>query len=71
MPWHGYGEDVAGAAVRSLPPTPGVHATWLGHSTVLLRLGGVRVLTDPLLSEAFGLPLQVQRLDGRYGARRV
>lgn len=53
MPWHGYRGHVAGAAVRP-PPTRGVHATWLGHSTVLLRLGGVRVLTDPLLRRRVG-----------------
>jgi hypothetical protein len=27
------------------------------------------VLTGPLLSRAFGLPLLVERLDGRYTAR--
>src|SRR5207245_8290314 len=26
-------------------------ATWLGHSTVLLQLGGLNVLTDPMWSE--------------------
>ncbi len=32
-------------------PTSGLRATWLGHSTVLLELGGVRVLTDPVFGE--------------------
>jgi L-ascorbate metabolism protein UlaG (beta-lactamase superfamily) len=32
------------------PQTP-LRATWLGHSTVLLELGGVRVLTDPVWGE--------------------
>ena len=26
----------------------GLRATWLGHSTVLLEIDGVRVLTDPV-----------------------
>jgi L-ascorbate metabolism protein UlaG (beta-lactamase superfamily) len=29
--------------------------TWLGHSTVVLDLDGVRVLTDPLLHPHAGL----------------
>jgi L-ascorbate metabolism protein UlaG (beta-lactamase superfamily) len=32
------------------PETP-LRATWLGHSTVLLELDGVRVLTDPVWGE--------------------
>ena len=32
----------------------GVRVTWVGHSTVLLELGGVRVLTDPLLRRRLG-----------------
>ena len=32
----------------------GVRATWVGHSTVLLELGGLRVLTDPLLRRRLG-----------------
>jgi len=30
------------------PPGSGLRATWLGHSTVLLEIDGVRVLTDPV-----------------------
>jgi L-ascorbate metabolism protein UlaG (beta-lactamase superfamily) len=29
-------------------PGSGLRATWLGHSTVLLEIGGCRVLTDPV-----------------------
>src|SRR6185436_20034643 len=32
----------------SRPPETPLRATWLGHSTVLLELDGVRVLTDPV-----------------------
>jgi L-ascorbate metabolism protein UlaG (beta-lactamase superfamily) len=30
------------------PPTTGLRATWLGHSTVLIEIGGLRVLLDPV-----------------------
>jgi len=29
-------------------PGSGLRATWLGHSTVLIEIGGLRVLTDPV-----------------------
>ena len=29
-------------------PSSGLRVTWLGHSTVLLEIDGVRVLTDPV-----------------------
>ena len=32
-------------------PDTGFRATWLGHSTVLLELDGLRVLTDPVFGE--------------------
>lgn len=38
-----------GSALRTPPPS-GLRVTWLGHSTVLLELDGVRVLTDPVFA---------------------
>jgi hypothetical protein len=33
------------------PAETGLRATWLGHSTVLVEIDGVRVLTDPVWGE--------------------
>jgi L-ascorbate metabolism protein UlaG (beta-lactamase superfamily) len=33
------------------PPESGLRVTWLGHSTLLLEVDGVRVLTDPVWGE--------------------
>src|SRR5258708_24477084 len=35
----------------SRPPETGLRATWLGHSTVLLEIDGLRLLTDPVWGE--------------------
>ncbi len=35
----------------------GLHATWLGHSTVLFQMDGFNVLTDPVLGPRCGLSL--------------
>lgn len=35
-------------AVWSGTPATGLRATWLGHSTVLIEIDGLRVLTDPV-----------------------
>ena len=32
-------------------PETGLRATWLGHSTVLVEIDGLRVLTDPVWGE--------------------
>lgn len=32
-------------------------AAWLGHATVLLRIGGAWVLTDPVMSHRIGIPV--------------
>jgi L-ascorbate metabolism protein UlaG (beta-lactamase superfamily) len=36
-------------------PDSGLCAAWLGHSTVLLKLDGVTILTDPVFSKRIGL----------------
>ncbi len=33
----------------------GVHAAWIGHSTVLLRIDGFTILTDPVFSTRIGI----------------
>lgn len=38
-------------------PDTGLHGAWLGHSTVLLRMDGFTILTDPVFSERAGLNL--------------
>jgi L-ascorbate metabolism protein UlaG (beta-lactamase superfamily) len=43
----------AGPDARS-PAGTGVRATWLGHSALVLDLGGARLLTDPLLRTRLG-----------------
>ena len=38
-------------------PDQGIHAAWLGHSTVLLKVDGVTILTDPVFSARVGISL--------------
>ena len=38
-------------------PDTGLYAAWLGHSTVLLKIDGFTILTDPVFSERVGLGL--------------
>jgi len=38
-------------------PGTGLHAAWLGHSTVLIELDGMTILTDPVFSDRAGLNL--------------
>jgi L-ascorbate metabolism protein UlaG (beta-lactamase superfamily) len=38
-------------------PDEGLHAAWLGHSTVFLKIDGVTILTDPVFSRRIGLNL--------------
>jgi L-ascorbate metabolism protein UlaG (beta-lactamase superfamily) len=38
-------------------PAEGVHAAWIGHSTVLLRVDGFTILTDPVFSTRVGVKI--------------
>lgn len=38
------------AAVEA-PPAPGLRAIWFGHASTLIEIDGVRVMTDPVLSD--------------------
>jgi len=42
------------AASQALVDT-GLHAAWLGHSTVLLKIDGFTILTDPILGARCGV----------------
>ncbi|SDW20151.1 L-ascorbate metabolism protein UlaG, beta-lactamase superfamily [Alicyclobacillus hesperidum] len=33
----------------------GLYATWIGHSTVLMQIDGIRILTDPVFSRRVGV----------------
>ena len=35
----------------------GVHAAWIGHSTVLIRIDGFTILTDPVFSARIGIKM--------------
>ena len=62
--WDRYQQDRARTTLPSpFRPQPaswpeiGLHAAWLGHSTVLLKIDGITILTDPVFSERIGLNL--------------
>lgn len=62
--WHQYfqelGRPVAPPPRRPNPgqwPDNGLHAAWLGHATVLLKMDGFWVLTDPIFSKRAGIHL--------------
>ena len=78
----GVGTAVLGPAVaKAAPPTPltpltpdlnearssPVWACWIGHATVLLKLGDAWVLTDPVMMDAYG----VNVLGFTLGPRRL
>ncbi len=58
MLWAEARRPVLPAPVRPRPatwPAQGLTAAWLGHSTVLVQLHGVRILTDPVLGRRIGI----------------
>ena len=59
------------------PPDTGLRATWLGHSTVLIEIDGLRVLTDPVWGprvtlharRAEAIPARADRAQGHAAHR--
>jgi L-ascorbate metabolism protein UlaG (beta-lactamase superfamily) len=52
------GREIGPPPARPRPsdwPDRGLHAAWLGHSTVLLKIDGFTILTDPVFSDRAGL----------------
>ncbi len=43
----------------ALWPDTGLHAAWLGHSTVLLKVDGFTIITDPVFHTRIGVDLKV------------
>lgn len=62
MFWQQYAREL-GQPIGPAPARPnprswgerGIHAAWLGHSTVLLSIDGFHILTDPVFSMRVGL----------------
>jgi L-ascorbate metabolism protein UlaG (beta-lactamase superfamily) len=48
-------------------PDSGIHAAWLGHSTVLLKIDGATLITDPVLTGYAGIDLWF----GTLGIKRL
>lgn len=42
---------------RDAAAQPGLSVAWLGHCSVLLRIGGLDILTDPVFAERIGVAL--------------
>jgi len=42
--------------IRAWPAT-GLHAAWIGHSTVVLKIDGLLIVTDPVFSRRIGIRL--------------
>lgn len=60
--WDRYSRDLKRSVLAAphvprpdLWPAKGLHAAWLGHTTVLLKIDGVLLITDPVFSTRVGL----------------
>jgi len=47
------------------PPAEGLTVTWIGHSTVLVQMDRITVLTDPMFSDSCG-PMRLPGVAVRY-----
>ncbi|HEX6100617.1 MAG TPA: MBL fold metallo-hydrolase [Thermoanaerobaculia bacterium] len=54
--------DLEGGLLRTRP-APGLRAIWFGHASVLVEIDGVRVMTDPVLSDVVSpVPIGPERM---------
>ncbi len=72
--WERYKQDMARTTLPApFRPEParwgeiGLYAAWLGHSTVLLKIDGVTILTDPVFSERIGVDIGIATI----GMKRI
>jgi L-ascorbate metabolism protein UlaG (beta-lactamase superfamily) len=76
--WKRYSQDLK-RPVLPAPERPnpkawgdrGLYAAWLGHSTVLLKIDGVTILTDPVFSMRAGIGLGPVSLGLTLGLKRL
>ena len=62
--WHQFSKEL-GRPILPPPAVPravvwpdrGLYATWLGHTTVLIKVDGFTVLTDPVLFDRVGISI--------------
>jgi len=47
------------------PPSEGLTVTWIGHSTLLVQMDGVNILTDPVFGSTAG-PIRVPGVPPRF-----
>lgn len=47
-PNHALGPFRTDTSVYAVPPARGLRVTWMGHSSLLIEIDGVRILTDPV-----------------------
>ncbi|MGL1861409.1 MAG: MBL fold metallo-hydrolase [Pseudodesulfovibrio sp.] len=58
-------------SAADFPDTPGeLQVTWLGHSTTILEIEGVRLLIDPVFDNASPVPFTVNRFQDSPIARK-
>jgi L-ascorbate metabolism protein UlaG (beta-lactamase superfamily) len=57
--------EILPATIKPTPrlwPDTGLHAAWVGHSTVLLKIDGFTVITDPVLFSHVGVDLRFTQI---------
>ena len=51
VPKNALGPFKTDSFIYRTPPESGLRITWIGHSSLLIEIGGIRILTDPVWSD--------------------